>query len=368
MNMKLSVKEICSFLDKAIPLSYQANYDNAGVQIFSGDRETESALLSIDITGEVLEEAVSLGCGLIITHHPLIFFPIRKITGKSETERIIIKAIKNNISVYSAHTNLDSAPSGVSWKMAEKLSLKNIKVLAPMKNRLMKLVTWVPESHIEKVRSALFGAGAGVIGNYDRCSFNATGYGTYRGNESTRPFAGQTGTEHHEEEIRLETILQTHMKDDVVKALLSSHPYEEVAYDIFMLENEFNAAGEGCVGELDNEMTELDLLLKLSEVFGSKGIRHSPLLKRSVKRVAMCGGAGSAYIGDAIRSGADVYITGDVKYHDFGAVAGEILLADIGHFESEKFSTEIIYDLIIKKFPTFALRFSEKNTNPINYL
>jgi hypothetical protein len=252
--------------------------------------------------------------------------------------------------------------------MAEKLSLKNVRVLAPMKNRLMKLVTWVPENHVGKVRAAVFGAGAGVIGNYDRCSFNAPGYGTYRGNEATNPFAGEKGIEHHEDEIRFETILQSHMKDEVLKALLASHPYEEPACDFFMLENEFSGAGEGCIGELESEMAELDFLLKLSEVFGARGIRYSPLLNRSVKRVAMCGGAGSAFTGDAIRSGADVYVTGDVKYHDFGNVAGDILLADIGHFESEKFSTEILYDLIIKKFPTFALRFSERNTNPINYL
>jgi dinuclear metal center YbgI/SA1388 family protein len=368
MNMKISVKEICSYLDKAVPLSYQANYDNAGMQIYAGDHEVGSALLAIDITEEVLEEAISLGCGLIITHHPLIFFPIKKITGKSHTERIIINAIKNNISVYSAHTNLDSAPAGVSWKMAEKLSLRNIRVLAPMKNRLMKLVTWIPESHVEKVRAAIFDTGAGVIGNYDRCSFNAPGYGTYRGNESTNPFAGEKGTEHHENEIRFETILQSHMKDLVRSALLGSHPYEEPAYDFFMLDNDFDGAGEGCIGELETEMAELDFLLKLSVVFGAEGIRYSPLLNRSVKRVAMCGGAGSAFIGDAIQSGADVYVTGDVKYHDFGNVPGEILVADIGHFESEKFSTEILYDLIIKKFPTFALRFSERNTNPINYL
>jgi hypothetical protein len=232
----------------------------------------------------------------------------------------------------------------------------------------MKLVTWVPGSHIEKVRDAVFSAGAGVIGNYDRCSFNASGYGTFRGNEETNPFAGEKGREHHEDEIRFETVLQSQMKSEVLKALLASHPYEEPAYDFFMLENEFSGAGEGCVGELENEMAELDFLLKLSEVFGAKGIRYSPLRNRSIKRVAMCGGAGSSYTGDAIRSGADVYITGDVKYHEFGNAAGDILLADIGHFESEKYSTEIIYDLIIKKFPTFALRFSERNTNPINYL
>ncbi|MGD0582779.1 MAG: Nif3-like dinuclear metal center hexameric protein [Bacteroidales bacterium] len=366
--MKASVKEICSFLDRAIPLSYQANYDNAGLQIFSGDKEITSALLAVDITEEVLDEAITLGCSLIITHHPLIFFPIKKITGMSHTERIIINALKNNISVYSAHTNLDSAPGGVSWKMAEKLSLRNVRVLAPMKNRLMKLIAYIPQGYIEKVSKAVFEAGAGVTGNYDRCSFNAPGYGTFRGNESSSPFVGEKGKVHQENEIRFETVLQSHQKDEVVKALLDAHPYEEVAYDLYTLENDFQGAGEGCIGELEQELAELDFLLKLSEIFGAEGIRYSALRNRMVKKVAMCGGAGSAFIGDAIRSGADVYITGDLKYHDFGNITGEILLADIGHFEGEKFSTEILYDLIIKKFPTFALRFSEKNTNPINYL
>jgi dinuclear metal center YbgI/SA1388 family protein len=366
--MNVRVKDLCSFLDRAIPVSYQANYDNAGLQVFSGDTEISSALLAVDITEQVLEEAITLGCGLIITHHPLIFFPIKKITGKNHIERIISTALKNNISVYSAHTNLDSAPGGVSWKMAEKLSLKNVRVLLPMKNRLMKLVTYVPESHLEKVREAVFDAGAGVIGNYDRCSFNAGGYGTFRGNEASKPFVGERGKMHHENEIRFETILQSQLKERIVEALIKAHPYEEVAYDLYMLENEFYGAGEGCVGEIEPEMSEMDFLLRLSQVFDARGIRYSPLINRMVKRIAICGGAGAGMVGDAIRNGADVYVTGDVKYHDFGNVSGEILLADVGHFEGEKFSTEILYDLIIKKFPTFALRFSEKNTNPINYL
>lgn len=364
----MKVREICSYLDRVIPLSYQENYDNSGLQIFDGDSETGSALLAVDITEDVVDEAISTGCGLIITHHPLIFFPVKKITGKNHTERIIIKALKNNISVYSAHTNLDSVYGGVSWKMSEKLSLQDVRVLAPLKGRLLKLVTFIPESHLDKVREAVFEAGAGVVGNYDRCSFNAEGYGTFRGNEHSSPYAGKKGELHHENEIRFETILLSHLKDDVIKALLDSHPYEEVEYDIYMLENEYQMAGAGCVGELVSEMTETDFLLKLSEVFGSEGIRYSTPLNRMVKKVALCGGAGSGFIGDAIKNGADVYVTGDVKYHDFVNVSGEILLADIGHFEGEKFSTEILYDLIIKKFPTFALRFSERNTNPINYL
>ncbi len=366
--MKINISELCSYLDLAIPLSYQAGYDNSGIQVLAGDSETGSALLTLDVTEAVMEEAVVLGCGLIISHHPLLFHPLKKIAGRNQSERIAAAAIRNNISIYSAHTNLDFSPGGVSCKMAEKLSLKNVSVLSPLKDRLMKLVTWVPEAYIGAVRDAVFSAGAGVIGNYDQCSFNSSGYGTFRGGESSNPFAGEKGKIHHENEIRFETIFLAHLRDTVVRALIGSHPYEEVAYDIYSLQNEFSGAGEGCIGDLEEPLAEMDFLKKLSETFDARGLRYSDLAERKVRRIALCGGAGAALIGEAIKNKADAFVTGDVRYHDFGNAAGQILLADIGHFESEKYSTEILYDLIIKKFPTFALRFSERNTNPINYL
>jgi dinuclear metal center YbgI/SA1388 family protein len=364
----MKIGEICSFLDSAIPLSFQEDYDNSGLLVGDSEASAGSALLAIDVTEGVLEEAIRKGTGLIITHHPLIFSPLKKITGRSEVERIVTGAIKNNIAVYAAHTNLDVIENGVSCKMAEKLSLNNTKVLSPLNGRLLKLVTFVPESQIEKVSEAVFGAGAGVIGNYDKCSYNVSGYGTFRGNEKTTPFAGEMGKLHKEKEIRFETILLSHRRDEVIRALTGSHPYEEVAYDIYQLENQYLRAGLGCVGELPEPLKPMDFLRKLSEVFGSNGLRYSALNSKVVSRVALCGGAGISLIGDAIRSGADAFVTGDVKYHDFFRAEGRILIADIGHFESEKFTTEILYDLIIKKFPTFALRFSEINTNPINYL
>ncbi|HVN57313.1 MAG TPA: Nif3-like dinuclear metal center hexameric protein [Bacteroidales bacterium] len=366
--MKLKVREICSFLDSTVPLSWQEDYDNSGLQILASEAEIDSALLSLDITEDVVEEAISLGCGLIITHHPLFFRPLKRIAGISGAERIAASALRNNISVYSAHTNLDALHGGVSWKMAEKLMLKNVKVLEPLKGRLLKLVVYVPESHADKVSGAIFDAGAGVTGNYDRCGFSAKGSGTFRGNESSDPFVGERGKLHTEDEVRFETIIPLHLKDAVVDAMLKAHPYEEAAYDLFTLGNEYPGAGFGCVGDLPVELTGTAFLLKLSEIFEAKGLRYSGPTGRPVKRVALCGGAGSGLTGSAIRAGADAYVTGDLKYHDFGNAEGRILLADIGHFESEKFSAEILYDLIIKKFPTFALRFSEKNSNPINYL
>jgi len=364
----MKIKEICSFLDETIPLSYQEDYDNAGLQLGDRESETDSALLTIDVTGEVLDEAVTSNCRLIISHHPLIFNPLKKITGRNMVERIIAGAIKNNVAIYSAHTNLDIYENGVSRKMAEKLSLKNLSVLSPLNDRVLKLVTFVPEGHIEKVSDAVFGAGAGVIGNYDRCSFNSGGYGTFRGGENTSPFAGVKGSLHRENEIRFETVMLSHRKDKVIKALFESHPYEEVAYDIYQLENRYPGAGLGCTGELPSPVSGKNFLHLLSEVFDARGIRYSSIPEKMVSTVSLCGGAGISLLGDAMKAGSDAFITGDIRYHDFFRAEGNLLLADIGHFESEKFTTEILYDLIIKKFPTFALRFSETNTNPINYL
>jgi len=364
----MKLKDICSYLDSVVPISYQESYDNSGLQVGDPESEINSALISLDITEDVIDEAIAKGCGIIITHHPLIFNPLKKLTGKNFVERVLIRAVKNEIAIYSSHTNLDILKEGVSRKMAEKLDLKNIRVLSPLRNRLLKLVTYIPEKHFEKVREAIFEAGAGVIGNYDKCSFSLEGMGSFRGGENTKPFVGEKEKFHLEKEIRFETILQSHLKDQVIRALLDSHPYEEVAYDIYSLENEYNGAGLGCVGELPDAIEEKEFLVYLSDIFKAEGVRYSKLTGRKIKMVALCGGAGISLLNDAIKSGADVFVTSDIKYHDFFNAGNRILLIDSGHYESEKYSTEILYDLIIKKFPTFAVRFSETNTNPINYL
>jgi dinuclear metal center YbgI/SA1388 family protein len=364
----MKLKELCSFLNSAVPLSFQESYDNSGLQLGNPEKEITSALLTLDVTEEVLAEAAETGCNLIISHHPIIFNGVKRITGETSAERIIIKALKLDISVYSAHTNLDTIPGGVSWRMAEKLDLRAIKVLSPLKNRLLKLVTFIPETHLDKVRDALFDAGAGVIGGYDRCGFTSQGTGSFRGGNKTNPFVGEKEKVHYEKEVRFETILFTHRKNSVINALRSSHPYEEPAFDIYALENDNTEAGMGCAGDLPRPMSEEDFLRYVSSTFNAEGLRHTRLTGRKISRVALCGGSGSSLIHDAISSGADAFITADVRYHVFFDADHSILLTDIGHFESEKFSAEVLYDLIIKKFPTFALRFSEINTNPINYL
>jgi len=363
----MKLKDFCSYLDTAVPLSFQESYDNSGLQVGLPESEIYSALITLDITEEVIDEAISEKCDVIVSHHPLIFNGIKRISGKTFTERILYKAVKNDIAIYSSHTNLDIFNNSVSRKLAEKLDLKDVKVLSPLKNRLLKLVTYIPETHVEKVQNAIFEAGAGVIANYDRCGFSSTGTGSFRGNEKTKPFLGEKGMISFEKEIRFETILFSHLKEKVIKALLEVHPYEEVAYDIYSLENDNIEIGLGCVGNLTEEISEINFLNHLSAVFDAKGIRFTKLQGKPVKKVAVCGGSGISLLNMAIASGADVFITADIKYHNFFEADNKILIVDIGHFESEKFSTEILKDLIIKKFPKFAVRFSESNTNPINY-
>jgi dinuclear metal center YbgI/SA1388 family protein len=360
--------ELCSYLDTAVPLSLQEGYDNSGLQVGRPEKEIDAALLSLDVTEEVLGEAVSKGCGIIISHHPVIFNGLKKLAWRTPAERIIARAVKDDIAIYSSHTNLDMMSKGVSWKMAERLGLSALKVLQPLKGRLTKLVTFVPVGHLDRVRDAVFSAGAGFIGNYDRCGFVVSGTGSFRAGEGTSPFAGEQGQMHFENESRFETVLFSHFRDKVVKALLEAHPYEEVAYDLYPLENDNIDLGLGCCGYLQDALGERDFLELVAGRLEAGGLRYSNLNGKIIRKVAVCGGSGSSLLRDAIACRADAFVTGDIKYHTWFDADNSILLADCGHFESEKFSTEVLRDLIIKKFPTFALRFSETNTNPINYL
>jgi dinuclear metal center YbgI/SA1388 family protein len=364
----MKLKEIISLLDSVIPLSFQESYDNSGLQVGLPDQEIASAIITLDVTEEVVAECICEGCDLIISHHPVIFSPLKRLAGKTLSERVIYQAVKHDIAIYSAHTNLDAASNGVSRKMAEKLGLTEIKVLSPLKNRLLKLVTFVPESHLDGVREAVFDAGAGVIANYDRCGYYTSGTGSFRPGENTRPFTGEKGKFHFEKEVRFETILFSHLRAAVVDALLKSHPYEEVAYDLYPLENDNIDIGFGCIGRLAGPLTVEKFLGTLSAAFDARGIRYSGGAGQEVSRVALCGGSGSGLISEAAAAGADAYVTADLKYHNFLEAGKKLLLVDCGHYETEKYSIEIIHDLIIKKFPTFALRFSKTNSNPINYL
>ena len=365
--MAVTLGEFVRWLEELIPLSFQEDYDNSGLQVGDPSALVSSVLLTVDVAPGVIAEAADSGCNLIISHHPVIFKPLRRLAFSGNSEVCVAAALRKGIAVYSAHTSFDNMAGGVSFRLAEKIGLEGIKVLEPVSGRLLKLVTFVPESHAAVVRDALFAAGAGTIGNYDRCSFNVHGEGTFRAGEGADPFAGVIGEDHTESEVRIEVVVPRHRESACVRALLASHPYEEVAWDLFVMENRYPGAGAGAVGALPVALAGTALLGALKRLTGLPVIRFSGDPARTVRTVAVCGGAGAGLIGSAARAGADAFITGDIKYHAFTEAPAGMLIADIGHYESEKFSLEILYELILKKFPNFALRFSGIKTNPINY-
>ena len=364
----MKIKEIVSALEQFAPLPLQDGFDNAGLQIGLTDAEVTGALLCLDVTETVLDEAIALGFNLIIAHHPLIFKGYKSITGKDYVERCILKAIKNDLVIYAAHTNLDNAPEGVNFKIAEKIGLKNVRVLETKENALIKLVTFVPTAQAEDLRKALFNAGCGNIGNYDSCSYNLEGEGTFRAHEGTHPYCGEIGEMHAEKEIRIETILPAYKKAEVVKALLAAHPYEEPAFDIYPLQNTWARAGAGVIGELETTETELEFLKRIKKTFEVGCLKHNKLTGREIQTVALCGGAGAFLMPLAIRNHADVFITGEIKYHDYFGHENDILLAEIGHYESEQYTKEIFYTLIRDLFPNLEVQQTKVNTNPIKYM
>ncbi len=363
----MQIKEITDALEAFAPLNLQEDYDNCGLLTGQKNWECTGALLTLDCIEAIIDEALQHNCNLIIAHHPIIFSGLKKINGNNYIERTIIKAIQNNIAIYAAHTNFDNIKNGVNKKMAEKLGLQNLSILSPKNNLLKKLVTFVPETHHQKVLDTLFDAGCGNIGNYENCSFNTKGTGTFKGNENTNPFIGKPNQLSVELEIRVETIFESHKQNQILTALKASHPYEEVAYDIYSLSNSSKNVGSGMVGELEKEMYEDEFLNYIKHNLKSNCLKHTQKLGKSIKKVAICGGSGQFLLKNAINNGADAFITSDFKYHQFFEVENQLLLIDAGHYETEQFTPEIFYDIIKKKFVTFAVRLSKINTNPINY-
>ena len=361
------IKNITSFFENLAPLQLQESYDNAGLIVGDFNADINRVLVTLDVTEDVVDEAIRKKTGLIIAHHPIVFSGLKKITGKNYVERTLLKAIKNDIAIYAAHTNLDSVEGGVNGKICEKLKLENCTILQAANSQLKKLVTFIPVNQAPKVGEAVFAAGAGNIGNYDSCSFNTSGEGTFRGNKAANPFVGKAGEMHKEKEIRFETIFPAYLQERVIQALLNAHPYEEVAYDIYSLDNKFGKIGMGMIGMLPEPMSELDFLQKIKTTFNTGIIKYTALQNKAVKKVAVCGGAGSFLLNRAIAAGADFFISGDFKYHQFFDAENKIVIADIGHFESEQFTKELFYELLTKNFPKFAVHLSEVNTNPVFY-
>ena len=365
--MVTRIKDVTDHLEQLAPLRYQESYDNAGLLTGNPNDEVRAVLISLDCTEEVVEDAISKGCNLIVAHHPIIFKGLKSLTGKNYVERTIIKAIQNNIAIYASHTNLDSVVNGVNTKIADRLQLQKQRILVNKPQTLMQLVTFVPVEKTEEVLAALHQAGAGNIGEYSNCSFQVQGTGRFLPSENADPTIGQPGQPEQVQENRLEVIFPAYLQGKIMTALRSAHPYEEVAHYLYNLENQNQEVGIGIIGELEQALNEEGFLAYLKEKMELQGLRYTTVGTKNIKRVAVCGGAGSFLIKDALRQGADALVTGDVKYHEFFDAEGRMMIADIGHYESEVYTKEIFYDTISKNFTNFAVYLTNVNTNPVRY-
>ncbi|WP_445735509.1 Nif3-like dinuclear metal center hexameric protein [Mariniflexile sp.] len=361
------VQDVINHLEELAPLAYAEDFDNVGLLV--GDKNTEitGILVTLDTLEAVVDEAIKENCNLIVSFHPIIFKGLKKLTGKNYVERVVMKAIKHDIAIYSMHTALDNALNGVNDMICNQLQLRNKHILIPQSETIKKLTTYVPKEEAEQLRNALFIAGAGSIGNYSNCSFNVEGYGTFNGNENTNPTKGQKGTLHTENETKITVTFPKHLESQVLQTLFKSHSYEEVAYEVVTLENKNQHIGMGMVGEWEESMSELDFLVFLKDKMNTQSIRHSAFLDKKIKRIAVLGGSGSFAIEAAKSAGADAFVTADLKYHDFFTAENNILLADVGHYESEQFTKNLLVAYLTKKITNFAIILSKTNTNPVKY-
>lgn len=371
----MKIKQILDILEEMAPLAYAEDFDNVGLLVGNQDHEIKGVLVCHDALENVIDEAVAKHCNLVVCFHPILFSGLKKITGKNYVERSILKAIKNDIAIYAVHTALDNHKNGVNKIFCNALGLTKTKVLIPKSNFIQKLITYTVPENVEQVRNALFDAGAGKIGNYEDCSFNSQGIGTYMGNEDSNPEIGERFEFVEAPEIKIEVTFEKHLQSKILKALFSNHVYEEVAYEIYDLQNTHQNVGLGMVGELENPMSETDFMAFVKDAMHCGGIRHSAFLGKMVRKVAVLGGSGSFAIKNAIQAGADVLLTADLKYHNFYEAENQIILADIGHFESERYTKNYIVDFLKEKITNFApnlskdrIVLSEENTNPVKYL
>lgn len=362
----MKTKEIAQFLNTIYPFALQESYDNSGL-IIDFNKEVTAILIAFDVTIQTIEEAILNNVNLIISHHPIIFSGVKRFSVENSTDKIVMLAMQHQISMIAMHTNLDNSIDGVNGYIAKKLDLQNTRILRVEKNKLVKLITYVPHEFVGVVRDALFLNGAGNIGAYSNCSFNVQGEGTYKASENATPYVGARNEMHFEPETRIETIIPEYKLSSAIKSLKSVHPYEEVAYDVFPLLISNPYVGAGIIGEFKKPMGYDDFFSLLKEKFNLRAIKHSKIVKTEIEKIAFCGGSGSFLISDAIAAKADILITGDIKYHDYFIADDRIILADIGHFESEHHTIDIINDVLIKKFPNFAILKTKINSNPIEF-
>ena len=364
----MKIREITRYIEELAPLNYAEDFDNVGLLVGSYNTEVSGVLVTLDTLEETIDEAIAKQCNLIVSFHPIIFAGLKKINGSSYVERVVLKAIKNDISIYATHTALDNSKNGVSAKMCEVLGLTNTKILIPKKGIIKKLTTVVPSVNAVSLRNSLFEAGGGAVGNYEHSSFSTIGESTFKGTENSNPVVGLKEVLHVDNETKISVIFERKNEVKILKCLQAEHPYEEVPYEIVTLENVHQDIGMGMLGELTKPMEEKDFLRYLKKTMQTACIRHSELLHKKIKKVAVLGGAGSFAISDAKRAGADAYVSADFKYHEFFKAEKDILLADIGHYESEQFTKNLLVDYLTKKFSNFAIVLSQKSTNPIYYI
>ncbi|WP_246601744.1 Nif3-like dinuclear metal center hexameric protein [Hymenobacter profundi] len=362
-----TLADLMRVLEQAAPLAYQESYDNAGLQCGNPQLEVKGVLIALDCTLAVVDEALARGCNVVVAHHPLIFKPLKRLTGANEVEQTLLKAIKHDVALYAAHTNLDNVRHGVNRKLADKLGLQNLRILDPKFGTLGKLVTYVPPTHTDAVLQALYDAGAGQVGNYSQCSFRTDGTGTYTPGADTNPFQGTPGQPETAQEQRVEVLLPLHLQGAALRALRQAHPYEEVAYELIKLENVHQDVGSGMVGELPEPLPPQEFRARLRAALGVPVVKYTEFAQ-PIKTVALCGGAGSFLTGKARAAGAQAYVTGDLKYHEYFAAEGQLMLCDVGHYESEQFTSEIFRDLLTSAFTRkFAVLIAETLTNPVRY-
>lgn len=362
-----TVRDITNHLEAIAPPAYQESYDNVGLVLGNIETTVTGVLICLDVTEAVLQEAKDHHCNLVIAHHPLIFKPLHKITGSTLVERCVLQAIQQGTAIYTLHTNLDNAPQGVSHRLATTLGLTQLSVLAPKAGTIAKLTTYVPPSHLEGVVEALHNAGAGHIGHYSHCSFTSPGKGTFIPTAEAQPHVGIASQRMQVPEHRLEVRFPMHLAAAVQQALQSAHPYEEAVYDIQPLTHHTADVGAGIIGILPTDLSTEAFLHHLKATLQLACVRHTAPLDRPIRRVAVCGGAGSALIQETIRQQADAFVTADIKYHDFFQAEGKVLIADVGHYESEVGTIALIHQLLSEKFANIALLQSSTITNPVHY-
>lgn len=364
----MTVKEVLAHLENLSPMAYAEDFDNVGLIVGNANMEVNGILVALDTLESVIDEAIENNCNLVVGFHPIVFKGLKQLTGTNYVERTVIKAIKNDVAIIAVHTALDNSELGVNNKICDQLGLRNRRILIPQKGSLKKLTTYVPKNEAETVRMALLQAGGGLLGNYSHCSFNIEGTGTFMPNSKANPTVGERGKLHSEEEIKISLVFQKHLEGKILKALFNSHSYEEVAYEVISLDNSNQHIGMGMIGELNSEMSQEKFLKMVKEAMKASLVRYSSFDKKNIRKVAVLGGSGSFAISAAKRAGADAFITADLKYHDFFQAENDILLMDIGHYESEQYTKSLLVDYLNEKIPNFAIILSKTNTNPVKYL